>query len=665
MELAAVTSVVGSCGAHPETNVEVTDTAAARKESPNSEENFCFRLKAEFIAAERPSCLTPLDAPKPTVQGTEAAPRQLEEEENEELSGKKKKMRGMNKKRPRDAKVSVRERVCMPVLQGDTCPFVAKGGDEQCPYNHDLTLLLQERPQDISEVETCPHFKLYGKCPFGVLCRVGKCHINPTTGENLWKEETRQPDAVLNELQKETQWKLRKHTYPFKCKRFFEEKRRGGASAKQSDQLEVGRNQVEASQNQSTNNLSPLPAKERKLIDFSNKVYVAPLTTVGNLPFRRIMKKFGADITCGEMAVAQNLLEGKPSEWALLKRHSSEDVFGVQIACGHADQFTRVAELIENECRIDFMDVNCGCPLDCICSKGAGSTLMLRDHKLRDSLRGISNVLSCPFTLKMRTGWDEKVPLLHKLLPKIQSWQIDGLSCIMVHGRSRLQRYSRLADWNYISQVSNCQADDLPKIPVIGNGDIFSFTDYEQRLRDHPKLLPTAMIARGALIKPWLPTEIKESRHWDISASERLDFLKEFVSFGLEHWGTDQHGVNNTRRFLLEFLSFLYRYVPVYMLEVLPQQMNQRPPVKHMCGRSDLETLMLSNHCGDWIKISEMLLGPVPDGFRFEPKVSYLVMNDTLHFRLLSIFAQSICAFLSILLSAQSKWLQVEQCLVR
>jgi len=157
---------------------------------------------------------------------------------------------------------------------------------------------------------------------------------------------------------------------------------------------------------------------------------------------------------------------------------------------------------------------------------------------------------------------------------------------------------------------------------VIGNGDIFSFTDYEQRLRDYPEVLPTAMIARGALIKPWLPTEIKERRHWDISASERLDFLKEFVTFGLEHWGTDQHGVNNTRRFLLEFLSFLCRYVPVYMLEVLPQQMNQRPPVKHMCGRSDLETLMLSSHCGDWIKISEMLLGRVPDGFRFEPKVS-------------------------------------------
>jgi tRNA-dihydrouridine synthase 3 len=134
-----------------------------------------------------------------------------------------------------------------------------------------------------------------------------------------------------------------------------------------------------------------------------------------------------------------------------------------------------------------------------------------------------------------------------------------------------------------------------------------------------PGLSQTAMLARGALIKPWLPTEIKERRHWDISASERLDLLKDFVKFGLEHWGSDQRGIDHTRQFLLEFLSFLCKYVPVGLLERVPQQMNERPP-KYICGRSDLETLMMSKNCADWIKLSEMLLGKVADNFEFQPK---------------------------------------------
>jgi tRNA-dihydrouridine synthase 3 len=186
-----------------------------------------------------------------------------------------------------------------------------------------------------------------------------------------------------------------------------------------------------------------------------------------------------------------------------------------------------------------------------------------------------------------------------------------------------------LANWDYITEVGCSQSSEFNSIPLIGNGDIFSYTDYEEKILQNldkcdenggvNNLIPCAMLGRGALIKPWLPTEIKERRHWDISASERLDMLKNFTRFGLEHWGSDQQGVNRTRRFLLEWLSFLHRYVPVGMLEVVPQQMNQRPP-NDLCGRSDLETVMLSKNSADWVKLSEMLLGPVPDDFRFEPK---------------------------------------------
>lgn len=239
---------------------------------------------------------------------------------------------------------------------------------------------------------------------------------------------------------------------------------------------------------------------------------------------------------------------------------------------------------------------------------------MLKNNALTFIFRRRSLML-----IKMRCGWNINRPFAHELVPKIQSWNIDGLAAIMVHGRSRLQRYKLDANWDYIAKVEKSENIDVAKIPIIGNGDIFSYADYKEKVLANDNLSTAAMIGRGALIKPWLPTEIKEKRDWDISAIERLDILKDFVSFGLEHWGSDKQGMDNTRRFLLEWLSFLYRYVPVGLLEVLPQKMNQRPPL-FIQGRNDLETLMLSPHASDWIKISEMLMGPVAADFSFRPK---------------------------------------------
>src|SRR5690606_37962097 len=127
----------------------------------------------------------------------------------------------------------------------------------------------------------------------------------------------------------------------------------------------------------------------------------------------------------------------------------------------------------------------------------------------------------------------------------------------------------------------------------------------------------SVMVARGALIKPWVFTEIKERRDWDISASERLDLVRRFADYGLYAWGSDRSGVERTREFLLNWLSFLHRYTPLGILE-RPLRMHERP-VRYI-ARSDLEQLFSSPCAKDWIRISEMLLGPVPENFRFVPK---------------------------------------------
>ena len=105
-----------------------------------------------------------------------------------------------------------------------------------------------------------------------------------------------------------------------------------------------------------------------------------------------------------------------------------------------------------------------------------------------------------------------------------------------LQGRSREQRYTKLADWDYIGEV----AQSIHPTPLFGNGDVFNFEDYNA-FREKSGVAG-CMIARGALIKPWVFTEIKEQRHWDISATERLDLYHEYVKYGLEHWGSDDKG---------------------------------------------------------------------------------------------------------------------------
>ncbi|XP_050232421.1 tRNA-dihydrouridine(47) synthase [NAD(P)(+)]-like [Mercurialis annua] len=351
--------------------------------------------------------------------------------------------------------------------------------------------------------------------------------------------------------------------------------------------------------------------REKKLIDFRGKLYLAPLTTVGNLPFRRVCKVLGADITCGEMAMCTNLLQGQASEWALLRRHSSEDLFGVQICGAYSDTVARTVELIDQECTVDFIDINMGCPIDIVVTKGAGSALLNKPMRMKSIVNSSSSIVDTPITVKVRTGFLEGRNRIHSLIADIGSW---GANAVTIHGRSRQQRYSKLADWDYINQ---CARQAPESFQVLGNGDIFSYTDWNKQKSDCPEL-STCMIARGALIKPWIFTEIKEQRHWDIRSGERLDILKEYVQFGFEHWGSDTKGVEAIRHFLLEWLSYTCRYIPVGLLDVIPQKINWRSPSYY--GRDDLETLMASDSAADWIRISEMLLGKVPDGFTFSPK---------------------------------------------
>ncbi|XP_053190253.1 tRNA-dihydrouridine(47) synthase [NAD(P)(+)]-like [Scomber japonicus] len=550
-----------------------------------------------------------------------------------------KRLRGQNKSRPHVKPTTYDEkRLCLSIIKDNkACHF----GDK-CHFYHDVGEYMANKPADIGE--SCYLYDTFGHCTYGLSCRFAKAHTTPDfkTMEKADLVKAYEGRTVVkNSLSKDLQNCLRKRAVEFKKsaeylkilsnnkeKQQREQQGNGKAHATEVCPDPAGEAKcTEAVSTEAETQASPektaavktigpltdtdvikLRACEKKQVDFKDKLYLAPLTTCGNLPYRRVCKRFGADITCGEMAMCTNLLQGQQSEWALLKRHESEDLFGVQVEGCFPDTMTRCAELINNNTDVDFVDINSGCPIDLVYKKGGGCGLMTRTRKFEQIVKGMNYVLDVPLTVKIRTGVQEKCSVAHKLIPEMKQW---GVSMITLHGRSREQRYTKLADWDYISTCSKLASP----VPLFGNGDILS---YEDAMKARETGVSGIMIARGALIKPWIFTEIKESRHWDISSSERLDVLRDFTNFGLEHWGSDTRGVEKTRTFMLEWLSFMCRYIPVGLLERVPQKINERPP--YYMGRNYLESLMASQNVGDWVRISEMLLGPVPKNFNFLPK---------------------------------------------
>ncbi|EYB85627.1 hypothetical protein Y032_0295g1674 [Ancylostoma ceylanicum] len=541
-------------------------------------------IKAEFLLPR--SNQSERDEDDASVDGVITDRDQSSNSDREEKKLAKKNRKGMNKNRMKEMKQAetliraASARLCPSVIQPVKCKF-----GEKCCLEHDIPTFLTKKPADIGE--SCPLFEARGTCPFSYACRFGGAHTD-AMGNQITKETEAPYQETINSSSIHIQIALRKRTFDFKrSQEVLSALKDGslGAMEREKPKLSLG--------------------------SLKGKKYLAPLTTVGNLPFRRLCVDYGADITCGEMALATSLLSGTPSEYSLVKRHPCEKIFGVQLAGGFPDTMAKAAQILVDEMEIDFIDINMGCPIDVVNQKGGGCALPNRPNKMVEVISAMRGVmLGVPLTVKIRTGLKEGVLTADETIKTMITSAKPDL--ITFHPRSKEQRYTKLAKWDF---VNPCLAA-CGEVPLWVCGDVLSWEDYYQRLEQYP--VSGIMIGRGALIKPWIFTEIDEFRTWDISANERLDLLKKFVNYGLDHWGSDDAGVERTRRFLLEWLSFQCRYIPVGLLERLPQRINDRPPLHR--GRNELETLLSSPRAVDWIEISRMLLGPTPEGFTFIPK---------------------------------------------
>src|SRR5687768_6631367 len=177
-------------------------------------------------------------------------------------------------------------------------------------------------------------------------------------------------------------------------------------------------------------------------MDFRGKVFLAPLTKGGNLPFRRLCLAHGCTVTMGEMAYAYQVVRRSKSELALLRKHPDESCFGAQIAASKpADAIAAVNAAAERGAA--WVDLNCGCPIHDVVKRGMGATLLQRPAQLARLVGEIVRASPVPISVKIRLGWTEREQNASEVARLIEE---AGAAALTVHGRTREQRYSRAAD---------------------------------------------------------------------------------------------------------------------------------------------------------------------------------------------------------------------------
>ena len=598
------------------------------------------------------------------------APEPQDAQQNPGKHGKRKKQKGQNKEREFGT-FSDAQRLCNSVAwTPEFSPRPCKHGG-RCNALHDIRKYLKEgrRPDLTTFGGVCPVWEKFGRCSSGWRCLFVHSHMDEIKHEDgrselvLVGDASKQPTegeeesgdvkpGVVNMVPVGIKYDLSKKRVALeKSEKYLEWLARDTELYtkhyhKQKDDLD------EAKDYRAQYVEPPFKPSEKRRIYFGRETPVlAPLTTQGNLPFRRLCVELGAQVTYSEMALGLPLLQGQKADWTLMRAHETETTpprydgtgsvvqgydnskdlkFGVQIAANVPWVAIKATEALAKFLpHLRLVDLNCGCPVDMVYKSGAGSALLDAPSKLERMIRGMNAVSGeVPVTAKIRMGVREDRLTAQRIVERLTLGSEDlrsisgapGCAAITLHGRTRQQRYTKAADWGYIAEcaalikqhneksrelvdtVREVEENTLPnggKVYFLGNGDCYSHVDYFDHV-DNAKV-DSVMIGRGALVKPWIFEEIEKGQYLDKSGSERLAYVEKFARYGMEAWGSDELGLNFTRRFLLEFLSFFSRYVPVGLLEYLPPSLNERPPAYR--GRDDLETLLASKNYKDWIKI--------------------------------------------------------------
>jgi len=237
----------------------------------------------------------------------------------------------------------------------------------------------------------------------------------------------------------------------------------------------------------------------KKILSFSEPVYaLAPLAGFTDLPFRSVVKKFGADLTVSEMLSSNALAHNSQKTLHMLKKSPLEVPYSVQIAGADTQIVRQAVELLNEQDGIDIIDLNCGCPVPKVVGHGSGSSLLLDLPLMGEIIKTIKNTSNKSMTsVKMRLGFNEKN---HIEIAKVI--EDNGADFLAVHGRTRAGKFKAEVDYDAIKEIK-----EAVSIPVIANGDIDSY-EKARWVLEYTKA-DGIMIGRGAVGAPWIFYQLK------------------------------------------------------------------------------------------------------------------------------------------------------------